>query len=221
MLRRTVLAASLLAAGSTLAASGQIPIDPAGQLRAVLPVEVAELVLQKIAEARAQQLPAGVLEDRALELAAKGAAPADILREIELRHAELAAAREALRHGGRESPTDEEIDAGATALGRGVGGAAVSELAKSAPSERSVAVPLFVIASLVNRGLPADNAVAAVQVWLQRHATDTELQELSRNLHRPQIARPILTGRVERPASLPGRRDYGGRPGALGRPRGQ
>ncbi|HEU4749321.1 MAG TPA: hypothetical protein VFS56_12530, partial [Gemmatimonadaceae bacterium] len=77
--------AALLMATSFVgrASSAQtVSIDPATRLREVLPPEVAQRVLARIADARAGHLPAEALENRALKFAAKGVAPLDIERSV-------------------------------------------------------------------------------------------------------------------------------------------
>ena len=49
--------------------------DPSARLREVLPADVAQRVLARIADARDHQLPAEALENRALKFAAKGVDP--------------------------------------------------------------------------------------------------------------------------------------------------
>ena len=58
--------------GSVLA---QTPENTEVKLARVLPSDAAERVLQRVAEARALGLPAAALEQRALELSAKGVSP--------------------------------------------------------------------------------------------------------------------------------------------------
>ncbi len=152
--------------------------DPTDRLREVLPADVAERVLARIADARARELPAEALENRALKFAARGIAPADVERAINEHAARMQAAREAGEAGRAGAVTGEEIEAGAEAMRQGVDGAAVSELAKSAPSGRSLAVPLFVIGSLVQRGLPSDEALSRVQERLLARATDAEIERM-------------------------------------------
>lgn len=55
----------------------------------------------------------------------------------------------------------------------------VSQLARSAPSGRSLAVPLFVISSLVDRGLPSDEALRRVLARLEARASDAQLEGLA------------------------------------------
>ena len=73
-----------LVLGIALSAQGSIAQtparDPSARLKEVLPADVAQRVLARIAEARARQLPAEALENRALKFAAKGVDPNSIER---------------------------------------------------------------------------------------------------------------------------------------------
>src|SRR5687768_6836945 len=141
-------------------ASAQVPArDASTRLREVLPADVAQRVLARIADARARQLPAVALENRALKFAAKGVAPLDIERSINEQAQRMESARSALSSGRGSTPAGDEIEAGAEAMRKGVDGASVALLAQSAPRDRSLAVPLFVIGSLTDGGLPTDQAL--------------------------------------------------------------
>ena len=175
------------------AAGGSQAQDPAERLRAVLPADVAERVLATVAQARARQLPAQALEARALKFALRGEAPAAIERAVAEHAVRLERSRSALASARANRPAGEEVEAGAEALRQGVDGAAVSALAKSAPSGRSLAVPLYVIGQLAARGLPSDEALARVAERLTARATDAELEAL------PSQA---VAGRANRPAEL-------------------
>jgi hypothetical protein len=192
------LAATLLA-GSVLGAQTRAH-DPSARLRAVLPADVAERVLARIADARARQLPAAALENRALKFAAKGVAPADVERSVADHAGRMAAAKAALAAGRRRRASDDEVEAGADAMRQGVDGATVSALAQGAPSGRSLAVPLSVVGGLVDRGLPADAALRRVQARLQARASDADLQTLPAGLAAQgaagQARRPRETGRA-------------------------
>ena len=166
----------LFAASATQA---QTPAkDPSTRLREVLPADVAERVLARIADARARQLPAEALENRALKFAAKGVAPADIERSVSEQVDRMDAARSALLAGRRVAPAADEIEAGAEVIRKGVDDASVSALARTAPSGRSLAVPLFVIGSLTDRGVPASEALQRVMTRLQQRASDADLETL-------------------------------------------
>jgi hypothetical protein len=159
--------------------SAQVPAkDPSARLREVLPPDVAERVLARIADARAHQLPGDALENRALKFAAKGVEPKNIERSINEQAQRMESARAALVSGRASVPAGEEIEAGAEAMRKGVDGAAVSLLAKNAPRDRSLAVPLFVIGSLTDRGLSADQALQSVLNRLKDRASDADLETL-------------------------------------------
>jgi len=202
-----ILAAGTLAAQTTAPAA-----DPSAKLQAVLPADVAARVLARIAEARARELPAAALENRALKFAARGVVPREIERSVNEHADRLVAAKNAIETGRGAKAGGEEVEAGAEALRQGVDGAAVSELAKEAPSGRSLAVPLYVIGGLVDRGLPSDDALARVLERLTARASDAEIQ---RELP-PQAA----AGQAHKPATAATPPAAGKRPGSAGPPPG-
>jgi hypothetical protein len=195
MLKHAMFAAGVLAGGSTASAQQR--------LRAALPAAVADRVLQEMAVARDERLPAAVLEHRALELIAKGAEPAKIERAVQAHHRALARGRMALLGGGRDHPTDDEVEAAAAAIRAGVAPTAVSTLARSAASGRSLAVPLFVTSSLREQGLPVVDLVAAMQLWLEAGATDGELLHLSgQPARRPALSLIRASRRIATPSRV-------------------
>jgi hypothetical protein len=161
--------------------------DPSARLREVLPADVAQRVLDRIAAARAHKLPAAALENRALKFAARGIAPRDIERSVNEQADRMEIARQAIATGRGANAAGDEIEAGAEAMRKGVDGGAVSSLAKSAPHDRSLAVPLFVIGSLTDRGLSSDDALKRVLARLQAKATDADLEGMPAALP-PQAA---------------------------------
>ena len=189
-----VLTAALLAVPAGMAGAQTPASDPSARLRAVLPADVAERVLANIAAARARQLPTAALENRALKFAAKGVAPADIERAVAEQAARMVQARDAIARG-RGRAQEAEIEAGAEALRLGVQGAQVSALAREAPSGRSLAVPLYVIGSLIDRGLSSQAALERVQARLLARASDAELERLPIEL--PQAGAPGQVRRAE------------------------
>jgi hypothetical protein len=176
------VAVALIGASAGTAAAQTPAHDPSDRLRSVLPADVADRVLAKIAEARARQLPAAALEQRALKFAAKGVEAREIERSISEHADRMGASKGAIERGRGSAASGEEIDAGAEAMRKGVDGASVSELAKSAPSGRSLTVPLFVIGELIDRGLPSDEALRSVQERLQARAADADLERMPRDL---------------------------------------
>ena len=192
--------------------------DPSARLREVLPADVAQRVLARIAQARERQLPAEALENRALKFAAKGVDPKNIERSVNEQAARMETARAALGNGRASNPGGDEIEAGAEAIRKGVDDASVSLLARSAPSGRSLAVPLFVIGSLTDRGLSSSEALQRVLARLNARASDTELERMPGELPaHAQANRPAGTGRdfgqSHKPASA-------GRPATAGPPAG-
>ena len=187
--------------------------DPSARLREVLPADVAQRVLARIAQARERNLPAEALENRALKFAAKGIDPRSIERSVNEQAARLETARAALGNGRTSNPAGDEIEAGAEAIRKGVDDASVSLLARSAPSGRSLAVPLFVIGSLTDRGLSSSDALQRVLARLNARASDTELERMPGELP-PQA----VTGQGNRPAT--NGRDFGQshKPASAGRP---
>ena len=216
---RQIPTMSVLAAGAMLAlrvAGAQAPAnDPSARLKEVLPSDVATRVLEKIAEARAHELPAQALENRALKFAAKGVDPKDIEQSIDQQLDRMETARDTLRDArGGKQPTGDEIDAAAEAMRKGADGAQVSALAKSAPSGRSLVVPLYVLGSLLDRGLPADAALQRVKDRLAARASDSDLEQLPAQALAGQSNKPAETGRAlaetKHPGSSAGAANAGG-----------
>jgi hypothetical protein len=205
-----LLATVFVAQGS----SAQVPSsDPSTRLREVLPADVAQRVLARIADARARELPAVALENRALKFAAKGVDPKAIERSVNEQAQRMESARSALVTGRGSKPAGDEIEAGAEAMRKGVDGASVALFAKSAPRDRSLAVPLFVIGSLTDRGLAPRLALQRVLDGLNLRASDADLESMPGELPAQAIA-----GQANRPAE-PGR-DFGQshKPATTGRP---
>jgi hypothetical protein len=211
---RSFAALALAIAFSAQGSIAQTPArDPSARLREVLPADVAERVLARIADARARQLPAEALENRALKFAAKGVDPTNIERSVNEQAARMETARAALVSGRKSTPAGDEIEAGAEAMRKGVDGASVTLLAKTAPSGRSLAVPLFVIGSLTDRGLNSADALQRVLARLKARASDTDLESMPGELPPQAVA-----GQANRPASTG--RDFGQshKPASAGRP---
>ena len=207
-MRRFLVAATLIFAS---AASAQKAHDPSAQLREVLPPKVADHVLATIADARARSLPAAALEQQALRLAKSGAMPAYVQKSVTRRAQNMKAARTALEKRGRK-PTNDEVVAGAELLGKGVSGKQVSTWAKAAPSGRDLTVPMNVTASLMDRGLKSDAALARVHERLVKKHTDRQLVADARGKsveHRPPTAnragglshRPVTPGPGMKPVT--------------------
>ena len=203
-------------------AFAQIPAkDPSARLREVLPADVAQRVLARIADARAHQLPADALENRALKFAAKGVDPRNIERAVNEQAQRMESARAALFAGRGLTPEGDEIEAGAEAMRKGVDAPSVSLLAKRTPSGRSLAVPLFVIGALTDRGMTADQALQSVLARLQARASDADLESLSSEVSaRGNAGQGRPEGESGRDFGQSHRRATTGRPATAGPPAG-
>jgi hypothetical protein len=213
-----LLSASLVATQAT----GQVAaVDPSARLRQVLPADIAERVLARIADARARQLPAEAMENRALKFAAKGVPARDIERSLAEQAERMGVARNAIASGRGGVPDGEEIEAGAEAMRKGVDGAQVSTLARTAPKGRSLAIPLFVIGSLTDRGLASDEALARVLSRLESNASDAELERLPGDLPPQAAGRGNAYGRDKaRPDKASRKPQAAGRPVSTPKPAG-
>ena len=207
---RWIVLAAVVLAGSLASnpARAQSPVKAEEGIRAALPKESADRILATIAAARARELPAVALENRALELAAKGVKPGDIESDVN-RHAKgLEQARDALARGGRSRPTADETAAAADAMSKGVDGRAVSVLAQTAPSDRSVAVPIYVLSNLTQNGWGIQEALTQVQAALAAGVPDDQLgrrpdpRPAGRGLDKRPVTPPVSTpgaGRIPVP----------------------
>lgn len=203
-----------MSTGVTDVAAQTPTTDVSARLTAVLPAPVAQHILAVIAQAQAEHLPSQALENRALKFAARGVEPSNIATSADAQLVRMRTARQTLAQARNTTPTNDEIEAGAEALREGVDGATVSAFAKSAPSGRSLAVPLYVIGTLVNRGLPSDSAARRVLTRLQAKASDADLTTIGNDVaakHRPAETGPALgaskrsgtTGPGDHPAGPP------------------
>ena len=211
-MKRLIIAATLLFAS---AASAQKANDPSARLRQVLPAKVADHVLATIADARSHSLPAAALEQQALHLTREGAKPADVEKSIDRSAENMKKSKDALQKGGRK-PTNDEVVAGSKLIGRGVDGSKVSEFAKTAPSGRSLTVPLYVTSSLMDRGLKSDAALARVHERLMAKATDRQLTAEANSVASDK--RPATANRAGGVAHRPAASTIAGRPAVPGRP---
>src|SRR5829696_9602298 len=96
--------------GSANVAVTQTPAnDPSARLREVLPADVATRVLAVIAKARARDLPAEALENRALKFAAKGVRPDSIEKSVVDHEVRMERAKDALTKARGRRPADDEV----------------------------------------------------------------------------------------------------------------
>jgi hypothetical protein len=219
----TAVAAVAIINGSSIGMAQTPANDPSARLKQVLPADVATRVPSRSRQARARELPAEALENRALKFAAKGVHPDSIEKSVVEHEARMENANEILQKARGRKPAGEEVEAGAEVMRKGVDGAKVSELAKSAPSGRSLAVPLYVLGSLVDRGLASDAALKRVEERLKARATDRDLEALPGDVSPRDVAaskgnRPAQTGRELAETKRPGSAAGAGNSGSAGGP---
>lgn len=145
------------------------------RLKKMLPRDIGDRVLSRIAKAKEQGLPSGTLEQEALKLAAHRTAPKDIERSVIADADRLARSRQLLVSASR-SPSASEVVAGADVMRAGGDSSAVVEIARAVPSHRSAAVPLGALAELVAGGMNSQEAVDKIRTRVHNEATDAALQ---------------------------------------------
>jgi hypothetical protein len=195
------MAVGVAVSAGAVVLGAQTPATDAGsRLRQVLPADVATRVLAVLARARSHELPTEPLENRALKFAARGVRPDSIERSVVDHETRMERAKDVLTKARGRRPADDEIEAGADALRKGVSGPGVEELARSAPSGRSFGVPVFVVGGLLDRGMPSDDALKRVSERLNARVSDGDLEKLPTELPAQaawgQSHKPAETGRA-------------------------
>jgi hypothetical protein len=191
--------------------------DPAARLAEVLPPDLVAQVVARMESAQSRELPSRAVANLALEGVAKGRSAEEVLTALDALVSDMGRAREAIEAAGRD-PGAGEIEAATTALRMGVDGSAVSDLARSGPAGRNLAVPLLVMGGLAERGLPSDEALEAVRERLAARAADAELLNTfglpalgrGRGLAPDGVGPDVGGGRAGLPVP-PGPADAGGR----------
>lgn len=176
---RLLITTATIALWCGATASAQTPGDAAARLKEVLPANVATRVLAVIELARSRGLPVEPLENRALKFAARGVHPDSIEKSVVEHEARMERAKVAIEQARGGKAAADEVEAAAEAIRKGLDGAKITELAKSASSGRSLAVPLYVLGGLLDRGLPSDDAIQRVVDKLRARSSDRELEKLS------------------------------------------
>lgn len=199
-LEPTMKRTAYMLAVALLPVSAAAQQDPSERLAEVLPPEISAQVLERIETARARALPVQAMANFALEGVAKGRSADEVLAAVDLMVGDMGRAQDALQSAGRV-PGDGEVEAATAAMRMGVDAEAISELAGSGPSGRSLSVPLLVMGGLAERGLPSDQALAAVRDRLSARADDASLlndfPQVGRDLGqgmRPDQVGPALAG---------------------------
>ncbi len=171
--------AALIALGAAVMplAAQERPDAPAraadSRLESRLPADARAPVRAIIDSARARDLPVEPLVQKALEGASRGADAARIVRAVSSLADRMTTARNAL---GRES-SETELVAAAGALTLGVPDATLRDLRRSQP-DRSVALPLVVLADIVQRGVPVDTASSVIMSLSHARMPEAEFHAL-------------------------------------------
>ena len=168
----------------------------AAKLTDLLPGAYGDSAAAIVVAAHEAGLPTASLELLARQGVVKGTRPEVVVSALAAEARRLAEARAALSASRRE-PAETDLRAAADALHRGVSAEAIVRLADEAPRDRSLEVPIFVLAGLVDRGLPADAALTAVVARIRDGVDDRELGALPLYATR-LFARGLLTGDVVR-----------------------
>ncbi len=172
-LRFAILAVVAVLVAAAPAAAAQEP-----RLVGRLPDAARAQVDEILQAARAGGLPTEPLVDRALEGAAKGAAPALIVSAVGRLRDELHQARAAFG----ESASSAELTAGASALRAGAAADHLAQLRRLRAGQ-PLTVAAAVLADLVAAGVPVDTAVTAVMA-LASDARDADYVAFRRNVQR-------------------------------------
>ncbi len=141
-------------------------------------------ILAVVDSARADGLPVDPLINKALEGASRGAEPERIIWAVRGLARRLKVARDAL---GTQS-TEAELVAGAAALYSGIAPEKLEQLRAADPGA-SVALPLVVLADIVERGVPQDTAVSVILTLAGARVADDDYTAL-----RVSVAEDIQAG---------------------------
>ena len=162
-------------AAQVVADAGTQSVD--ARLEARLSPEARQPVRAVIDSARARGLPVEPLVQMALEGASRGADAPRIVRAVSSLAERLGAARDALG----QASTETELVAAAGALRVGVPNGTLRDLRRTQP-DRSVALPLVVLADIVQRGVPVDTAASVIMSLSQARMSDSHFEALRQDV---------------------------------------
>jgi hypothetical protein len=131
--------------------------------------------------ARERRLPDAPIRQRVAEGEAKGASEAQIVAASGRALADLGTAHDAMVAAGRRDPSNAEVTYGAQLVARGYTRAQLEQVARGAPSDRSLVVAFETLTALRARGVSSAQALAQVESKLAARASDAELRSLASN----------------------------------------
>ena len=208
---RGVLAGAVLALVAAVVPLTAQEGDPRlDRIRAELPAPAAEQIETRIAEAQAAGLPAEGLLDKAVEGLAKGIPGPRIVGAVDQLAQQLERAQTLLEDGAPPAPTD--VAAVADAMRRGVPEPAIRRVAGQAGPDEPVALAVHTMGDLMDRGVPAEQAVAVLEAWRGRGARAEDLRELPEAIER-LIRQGVLPGQAAAAVANAMRRGAGQGPG--------
>ena len=163
---------------SALAGQQSVSEQLAGRLSPPVIATVAALA----DSAAARGLPSEPIVDKAIEGSTKGVPEARIVSAARAVLDELDVAATAARTGGVGAPGPDLIEAGAFGLNAGLHAADVTELVRGSQAPYPPGLVLRVAGTLTALGVPAAQAVRAVERALATHASPADLADLPREL---------------------------------------
>lgn len=191
----------------------QAPDHRLTRVREALPAAAVEQIEASLADARIRGLPVEPLLDKAVEGIAKGVPGERIAGAVGTLARELGQARALLRDGATPPPAD--VAAVADALRRGIPEGTIRRMAERTGEGEPVALAVHTLGDLIERGVPADQALAVLEAWRERGARADELRELPAAVER-LMRRGVLPAQAA--AAVAGAMRQGGTPGMAGNP---
>jgi hypothetical protein len=182
----TTLTIALLAAPAALfAQQASATASASAQTSVTVPAnysaETRANIEASFKRAQEKNLPDQAMRERLAEGQAKAASDAQVATAVQKTEARLEASQSAMIRAGRKNPTPQEVNAGEQTMARGATEAQVEQVAKHAPSDRSLVVAFGVLTKLQAAGKPVDQAVAEITAKLDARATDDALLSLTGN----------------------------------------
>jgi len=162
-------------ATATASASAQTSVS----IPASYTAETRASIEASFKRAQEKNLPDQAMRERLAEGQAKAASDAQVATAVQKTEARLEASQSAMIRAGRKNPTPQEVNAGEQTMARGATDAQVEQVAKHAPSDRSLVVAFGVLSKLQASGKPVDQAVAEITAKLDARATDDALLSLT------------------------------------------
>ena len=132
----------------------------------------------EILAARRHGLPDEAIRRRVAEGRANGVSELQLAVTAHRMRVTMEASVEAMAAGGHARPSSDEIERCAAAMDQGYTRSQVETVAKSAPSDRSLAVAFDVLTKLSARGLPLSRALEQVTSKLLARQSDEQIQSL-------------------------------------------